>query len=555
MLKACRAFVLLLLSCSHATVQETRTEAIEAGLPVTFSESSALTWDFGDASPRVTGREVQHAFGHPGRFLVQAFEPGSTALVRRITTIVEPRAALHSVPPEATWAVLARNADDFAPAIDFAERTVGAQAIASWLEHTPLLAFALEQGLGHSTMVEAREGLGLFGLSASDVTVSFVGVSDGPQAMQALAAWLTERGFEGGPSIFSAQGSQLEVFVDRGILYAAFGEQGSAPVVERVARASPLGLKADPAASEALENVQAGGWVVFARADDARAQWSLFAGAVALAEDEARFGAKVISSGPLWAVPPTPPGRLLEHAPEGPVAALSLSLPPKTLASLVFGNKGTARRERLAQRFGSDVEQVFESLGGVVDAAGYFDAESFFRSTVENEGRPSPRGTVLAEASVTNSLFFGEFLEAMLLQNAFRSTRAQDKGVSVWRFMALGEPVELAVTPSTFFVKAGEPVKGRAGTDLVARWRRDFEGAFAPGHVSLMLDVGQLRREIMAPRLISGVDPRRVLTAQAIAQTLLDRLTQIEVVVLDVAPSSTGASLEAAIRLRKPAAR
>jgi hypothetical protein len=188
----------------------------------------------------------------------------------------------------------------------------------------------------------------------------------------------------------------------------------------------------------------------------------------------------------------------------------------------------------------------------VLDAAAYFDAESFYRSTVENEGRPSPRGTLLIEAAVTNAQFLGNFLEAVLLQNMFRTSRAQDKGLNVWRFKALGEPVEVAVTSGTVFVKAGEAVKGRVGSDLVARWGKQYDGAFAAGHVSLLLDVGQLRRELMVPRFIEGLDPRRVVTAQAIAQTLLDRLTQLEVVAVDLAPDARGAAVQAVVRVREP---
>jgi len=134
----------------------------------------------------------------------------------------------------------------------------------------------------------------------------------------------------------------------------------------------------------------------------------------------------------------------------------------------------------------------------------------------------------------------------------FRTSRAQDKALNVWRFRALGEPVEIALTPGTLFIKAGVPVKGRAGTDLVARWRKQYDQAFAPGHVSLLFDVGQLRRELMVPRFIEGLDPRQVVTAQAIAQTLLDRLTQLEAVVIDVAPDARGATVQAVVRVREP---
>ncbi len=542
--------VVATLSCVHVVTQETRPQPVEAGVAASFTDPHALTWDFGDASPRVTGREVTHVFGHSGRFVVQAFE-GDT-LLRRVTTVVEPRPVFHAVPPSAVSMVLARNADDLAPAIDLGERAIGAASMQRWLDDLPLLSFVLDQGSGRSALVDPREGLGVFTLDDPQVTVSFVGITDPVRALPLLSTYLTEHGWEAQPtSRFRREGQQLEVFVDRGVLYAALGPveaAGSAKLV--VSQASHLGLESNPTLAEALNELPSGGFVVIARSTEPGTQWSLFSGAIALTALEARFGGRVTASAPLWKSPDPPSGRLLEHAPEGPFAAVGLSVPPKTLASLVFGNPGTARRERLARDFGSDVEQAFDSLSGVVDAAAYFDAESFFRSTVENEGRPSPRGTLLVEAAVTNSMFLAHFLEAVLLQNMFRTQRAQDKGLNVYRFSALGEPVEVAVTPSTLFMRAGEAVTGRPAVDLVAAWKKQFDGAFAPGHVSALIDVGQLRRELMVPRHIEGLDPRRVVTAQAIAQTLLDRLTQLEVIVLDVAPDAHGATVQAAVRVR-----
>jgi hypothetical protein len=142
-------------------------------------------------------------------------------------------------------------------------------------------------------------------------------------------------------------------------------------------------------------------------------------------------------------------------------------------------------------------------------------------------------------------------MEAVLVQNGFYPKRAQDKTLNVWRFLLSSWPAEVAVTSNTFFFKAGEPIKNRVGRDLVATWRHEFDDAFAPGHVSLLIDVGQLRRELMEPRAIEGLDPRRVVTAQAIAQTLLDRVTQLDAVVLDIAPDAKGASVQAVVRVRE----
>jgi len=54
----------------------------------------------------------------------------------------------------------------------------------------------------------------------------------------------------------------------------------------------------------------------------------------------------------------------------------------------------------------------------------------------------------------------------------------------------------------------------------------------------------------MVPRLIPDADPRRVITAQALALTFLDQLTQVDQVVLDAVPSPHGAEVQAVVKLR-----
>jgi hypothetical protein len=67
----------------------------------------------------------------------------------------------------------------------------------------------------------------------------------------------------------------------------------------------------------------------------------------------------------------------------------------------------------------------------------------------------------------------------------------------------------------------------------------------------VLFDFGQLRQELLLPRLMKDVDPRQALTAQALAATLLDRLTQLDLAVIDLSPTPEGAALQAVIRLRK----
>ena len=62
--------------------------------------------------------------------------------------------------------------------------------------------------------------------------------------------------------------------------------------------------------------------------------------------------------------------------------------------------------------------------------------------------------------------------------------------------------------------------------------------------------MGQLRRELLQPRLMPDVDPRRQLTAQALAVTLLDRVSQLDSALFDLSPAPEGATVQAVLRLR-----
>ena len=128
--------------------------------------------------------------------------------------------------------------------------------------------------------------------------------------------------------------------------------------------------------------------------------------------------------------------------------------------------------------------------------------------------------------------------------------RAREKQLRLWRGLLFDRPLEFALTDQALFAKAGSAIDGRDPADLSQALSARFEGAFGPGHASVFLDVGQLRRELLRPRLMTDVDPRRALPAQALAATLLDRLTQLESALVDLAPSPTGANIQAVLRLR-----
>ena len=120
----------------------------------------------------------------------------------------------------------------------------------------------------------------------------------------------------------------------------------------------------------------------------------------------------------------------------------------------------------------------------------------------------------------------------------------------LWRGQILERPIDVVLTEKSLFVKAGSSIDEREPLHLGQALSSRFEGAFTPGHFSVFLDLGQLRRELLQPRMMPDIDPRRAITAQAVAVTLLDRLSQLDSALLDISPSPDGAVVQAVLKLR-----
>jgi hypothetical protein len=245
--------------------------------------------------------------------------------------------------------------------------------------------------------------------------------------------------------------------------------------------------------------------------------------------------------------------RLLTQAPAGPIAVASATLSPGALLSLGGLGRGTPRYRELAGAMaaeGVDLEAALAGFEGAFDAAAYFDVPGFVRSTLANDGRPEPEVSLLVEAPVKANDALKRLVEVHARNGLDGAKRQEEGGVTLWRGAWRGRPVDVALSKEALFVKAGAPVDDREPVDLSTELGQRYEGAFAPGHVSLFFDVGQLRRELMMPRLMDDVDPRRALPAQALAVTFLDRLTRLDSVMLDAAPDEQGAVLHAVVTLR-----
>ena len=392
-----------------------------------------------------------------------------------------------------------------------------------FLDKAPLIAFAMEQGAGGTSVVDALEGAGV-GSVDGDVLVSFVGVVDEAAAQKAASAWLVRDGWVPEGTGFTKNERSLTLLTHRGTLYALMGEDSGA-----FGRARSLILEAPAAGLEAtygaaLAELSAGGLVLVSMNDDehkATALWQQFVGTLRMHDASVEAdGVLVSGKGALWALADFTQPRLLSKAPEGPVAVFSSSAPVETLLSLVFGPE----LERRAKRFdkfagftGVKYSALERALGPGIDVAAYFDTAGFLQTVVEREGRPQPRGTLVAQVEHKDRTTMEALLQGAFRLLPFPLKRTNEGGISAVQTNVFGQGVDVAVGPFAAFLKLGSPLK-REAVDVLTPLTALLEGAFTAGHVSAFIDVARLRQELETPVFIKGLDARQVVAAQASAR-------------------------------------
>lgn len=527
---------------------------VETGVPARFTYDRPLRWEFSDGQPAQVGADVAHVFAASGRFEVKGFD--GERLARHLAVVVEPRNVLHAVPPSAQWAVVARSLDELTAALDVGEALGGAERVQRLVDEVPLLGFALEYGAGTAAGLEPLEGAGA-ALLDGDVFVSFVGVKQDAAALETLQGWLVGRGFTAAPDPDGLSlmhgGEAWLAFVDRGTLFMlrADGTVGARDGRRLVTSAADRGLAADGASAALLDALPAGGVVAFARREavGSTLPWNQLAVALQLTQGHATVDGFVTAAAPLWTAAPVPSKRLLTLAPEGPVAVLSASMPSRQLAELLFGPRGSRRWKRFERdvgELGAAADVVLEAVGPTLEAALYLDVRRFVRSVVEREGRPEPKGSVVAQLSHSNQAIVEHLVTEALADLRAPVERASADGVAVFRSSVEREPLEIAVGESAAFLKAGTPLS-RPAVDLTTA--PALSDLFGPGHVSARLDVRQLLAELETPFTLDGVDPRKLLVAQALAVALVEKLLKFDALVLDAAPHPLGARVRVDVTL------
>lgn len=541
------------LSCVRAVREERREQAIDTGQRVAFSAESARRWDFGDGSPPGEGQVVEHAFAKAGRYVVRAFE--KDRVTDRVSVLVQSRDVFRAVAPGAEAILAFRTLDEVAPAIDFVERLGSAALAQQLIDRSPILHFILEPGAAGAAALDRAEGAGAYLPAGAGALVTFVGVSDDAAALRTFREFLLDHGWRpDGASGFVTAELHAQALVDRGTLYfvSSSSAENTARAVKAVQDAPTRGLETEAAMASALAQLASGGVAVVARRElTARTNavkggaWTIALGALRLGRDEGRLVGHLIADRPLWQTPPASrPARLLSHAPDGLIAALSMDVP---LAE-VLDAFGLSRPEDAAD---DELRAGLSVLSRRLDLTLSFDVEAFLSATILGGGRPAPRVTLLGETLVPDRVAVRAVLDRVLARRRVPYEQATEKGVTVWRTRLEEQALELALDPDTLFVRWGRPLAGTDPVDLVAQLARRAEGACGPGHVTAFVDVGQLGRDLLEPRMVPGVDPRKVITTQALTSTFLTQLTALDQVFLDLAPTPTGATVFLEVKLSK----
>lgn len=526
---------------------------LETGVPGTFSGTPGeLKWDFGDGTPPSRSLTGTHAWAKAGKYTVQAWDGDFLALRAQVTVV--PRPLLRAVPPQATSVMFAPTlGQPLSEAVDFLERAIGSPQLQKWLDETVVPQLAVEAGSGGGVGLDPAEGVGVFTMEGVDGRVALVGTEDDERALAALIARLQERGadvaertLDGVTVATLPDATPVLAFVDRGYLYAVWP---ASPL--DAARAVGL-VRASEGGSIAVGAAVPEGQLAFHFAPGrGAADWEWARGGLTVHGDVAELAGRVSGKKALWKGKAAVP--LVATAPAGPVVVASLGVSPDVLASLVLGAKGADRRRRLAETLaqdGVDLEQALSAFTGELGALLYFDSEAFLKNLVAGSGKPEPRGALVVEAGVRQPAPLVGLLRKLVAWLAPQAAESGSAPQLTWKGRWLDAAMVLDLSAKAARLTGGSGTEGRPKVELAQSLAGRFDGAFSPGHVSFLVDVGQLRRELQTPRLIPGLDPARVVTVQGFSSAFLDQLTPIETVLLDLWPDAEGAQVRGRVTLR-----
>ena len=571
--KARAAVVAPLALLAAGCVRSLRAEPFEGGpadtgVALAFAVDGAgpeVEWTFGDGEPVERGPRVSHAFARAGHYEVRARRDGRVLASAGVD--VQPRAVLRAI-PEAAQAALYCPAprDKLDGAADLLDGMLGPAGAGELLDRTGVVRLALQSAVAGEGPVDPDEGLAFFTLAGVSGAVAAVGVLEPEVSLAMLGQVLEEQGAglsqsaAGYVRVHWPGRPDAAAFVDRGYLYLALPERAG-QVEEQLQRAIAAvsagggrGAERWPLVRELASEVPEGICAVVLPAREGAAAGGFY-GTLRVEGRELLAEGVLRADGPLWAAPRTPPA-LLESGPEGPALALSVSAPPGALAALFLGPPGSPERRRSVEALrggGWDVERAVDAAGEELAVLAYFDAPAFLFNLIRGNREPEPRGAVWVDARLRRREpalhALREALEAKGLEYR-QEAPAPDAEAQALRFRALQQPAEVTLWPQRLRLRAGAVGAWRKEEPLrESLARRAGPGAFGAGHVSAVLDLGQLRDELRAPAVVAGVPGERVEEVRRFALRFIDQLTGAEELALDLAPDPLGARLRARVEV------
>ncbi len=530
-----------------------------AGEPVRFVASGVEVDDrpgpswFIDDRRAGQGATVEHAFPSAGVHRVRAELDGDALYSAEIT--VHPRPVLRAIPQQAaqvTWIPRVQGALE--SAVDFLERATPSFSAAA--DEDPFLRYALELSAGPPPPelgLDPQEGLAAFRLGEVQGSIVAIGVQDDAAAMRSVRRAFEQRGFEafdaekGAIALENAERRIVFAFIDRGYLYL-FLPDSPEPIaalarVRDAVHTSPAeGLSGDPVLAKLRERVVEGQVYVLLRPDRKNGERPQFEGALAslqFAPEVLGIDGFVLSNGPLWNAQSAPSESPLQGGAQGPVVAGSLSVAPGELAKLLGG--------LVDGEDGLEVAHLERAFTGSVGLTAYFDVRGTLDRMGEKPGIPEVSGTVLAQVGVKDRRIAESLVERVLQKRglAFKKRPASD--ATAFLFELQGRSAVVEITSDRLTLEAGEPLRDREGGQLLQQLRERYGAqSFGPGHGSLLIDLGQVLRELAQAEAAGG--KRAAMTG--LARSFLQQLTAVDSVFVDVQPVEEGARLQGRVTLR-----
>ncbi len=549
-----RLFLLTLLLVSGACHRAVRPDVSApreafAGEPVQLvargAEEPGPVW-YVDDRRLAQGSSVEHAFDIAGVHRIRAELGGDTLYSEALTVL--PRPVLRAIPSQVaqvTWIPRVQRALE--PAVDFLERATPSFSEAA--DEDPFLRYALELSAGPPPPelgLDPEEGLAAFRLRDVPGSIVAIGVQDDAAALRSVRRAFVQRGYSasevsGVLALGHPEGRTAFVFTDRGYLYLLVSS-GAEPfaALDRVrdaVRTSPAeGLSGDQTLSRLRERVMAGQVYVLLRPRQRAGEGPRIEGALTsfqFASEVLAVDGFVLADGPLWDVKSAPSGSPLEGGAHGPVLAASLSVAPEELAKLLRGG--------LEGDDDSELAHLERAFTGTVGLTAYLDVTGTLSRLGQNPGAPDVSGTLLAHVGVRDRRLAESLVERALRRRELSFAKRPALDATAYLFELWNRRAVVEVTSDRLTLEAGEPLRDREGGRLVSQLQARYGAqTFGPGHASLLIDLGQVLRELSQAQAGGG----KAAAMTGLARSFLQQLTAVDTVFLDVQPVDEGARLK-----------